>query len=139
MPLDGTSLVNDACERLLGRSLLDAADRRHFFYLFGRAMHDVLVELARSDMAAKRGGGRRPIALVDFQVDGESQNIELLDLEQAIGELRKSEPRAAQIVDLRFFGGRSLQETAELLGCSFATVRREWDYARAWLRDRLSK
>lgn len=137
--LEGTALVNAACERLLGRDALNAEDRRHFFFLLGRAMHDVLVEEARARAAEKRGGDRRQVPLVDFAADGASHTFEMLDLHAALEELRRADPDAAQVVSLRFFGNRTLEEAAEMMGVTFAVARRHWDYAKAWLSERLSR
>jgi RNA polymerase sigma factor (TIGR02999 family) len=137
--LDATSLVNAACERLLGADKLDAEDRGHFFFVLGRAMHDVLVEEARSDLAKKRGGGRSRVPLADFQVDGRSLTLRLPDLHQALEELKQRDPEGAQVVMLRFFGGRTLEEAADLMGCTFAVARRHWEYSKAWLHERLSE
>jgi RNA polymerase sigma factor (TIGR02999 family) len=135
--MGGTELVNTACMRLLDRDQMDAENRRHFFFLLGRAMHDVLVEEARSATAAKRGGGKRPGTLVEFAVDGETTVVGMLELSAAIAELHEADPEAARVVRLRYFCGRSLRDTAELMGSSLAVTRRHWDYARAWLRVRL--
>lgn len=135
--IGGTELVNSACLRLLGREQLDAENRRHFFYLLGRAMHDVLVEEARRETADKRGGGRRAEALVEFAVEGDTAVFATLELSEAITELHEIDPEAARVVRLRFFCGRSLRETAEIMGTTLAVVRRHWDYASAWLRVRL--
>jgi len=136
--IESTELVNAACERLLGKSRLEARNRRHFFFLFGRAMKDVLVEQERSRASAKRGGSHRRIPLLEIVVDGGATNSEILDIRAAVEALREADPQAARVVDLRFFAGRTIAETAELLDCSVASVRREWEYARAWLSEHLS-
>src|SRR4051794_24077347 len=136
--LEGTALVSAACERLLGRGDIDAENRRHFFYIFGRAMRDVLVERARGELALKRGGAVRHVPLIGFEIDGEMTRTTVMDLHDALDELRKIDERSAQVVELRFFSGRTLQEVAELTGLSFGAVRRDWEYARAWLHVRLS-
>jgi len=136
--LGSTALVNAACERLLGRDNLVAEDRRHFFFLLSRAMQDVLVEQARADLAAKRGGGFRRVPLDDFGVDTGSRDTSILDVREALEELRQHDPDAAEIVMLRFFAGRSLHEIGELMDRTLAIVRRDWEYARAWLHERLS-
>jgi RNA polymerase sigma factor (TIGR02999 family) len=136
--LEGTALVSAACERLLGRGGIDAENRRHFFYVFGRAMHDVLVERARGELALKRGGQLRQVPLIGFEVDGELTRTTVLDLHDALAALRKVDERSAEVVELRFFSGRTLEEVAELTGQSFGSVRRDWEYARAWLHVRLS-
>lgn len=141
--LDGTAVVNAACARLLGRDQLDAQDRRHFFFLLSRAMHDVLVDEVRQAMAAKRGGKLKRFELhdtVDQHTDsGSGARWDVMDLHEALTEFRKKEPECAQVVELRFFAGRTLAETAELLEMTVDKVRGNWDYAKAWLGDRLSE
>jgi len=138
-----TMLVNTACERLLERGALDAENRRHFFSLLGRAMHDVLVEEARANGAAKRGGGDRPLSLETDSPDvdaGEPMSTEeLSDLRRALEELSEVDGEAAETIWLRSYCGRSIAETAEIMGSSVAIVRGNWDYAIAWLGDRLKR
>lgn len=134
---EATALVGAACERLLGKESLMAEDRRHFFFLLGRAMKDVLVEQARSDLAIKRGGRHQCVPLDDVAQPTSSETFPLLDVQDALDELREHDPVAADVVTLRFYAGRSLRETAELTGCSLATVRGDWEYAKAWLHKRL--
>jgi len=133
-----TELVNAACLHMLDQERLDAENRRHFFYLLKRAMHDVLVKEARSAAADKRGGGRQRVPLVEFAVDDTTTVCGMLELSAAIAELHEIDPDAASVVRLRYFCGRSLRETAELMDSSLAVVRRHWDYAQAWLRVRLA-
>lgn len=133
-----TSLVNAACERLLAKGPIEAADRRHFYFQFIRAMRDVLVEQARFDLAAKRGGGRRPVPLTDIGVEADTTGLSILDVQAALDELEKKDPDATEVVMLRFYGGRTLAEIAEIRECTLAMVRRDWEYARAWLHERLS-
>lgn len=135
--LQGTELVNMACERLLKREQLNAEDRRHFFFLFGRAMRDILVEEARAAQAAKRGGGRKPAPEVDFAVDGRRTRVGVLELHEALELLKEHDPEGVRVVELRFFAGRTLEETAELMGCTVGVVRGHWSYAKAWLAARL--
>jgi RNA polymerase sigma factor (TIGR02999 family) len=136
--LGATALVNAACERLLGAQRLDAENRRHFFFILSRAMHDVVVEHARAQGAAKRGGGHQRAPLVEIAADGRSQTFAAADLHAALDALHDIDPEAAQVVMLRFLCGRTLEEAAELMGCTFAVARRHWDYAKAWLGERLS-
>jgi RNA polymerase sigma factor (TIGR02999 family) len=136
--LEVTSLVHAACHKLMRKGPLDAEDRRHFFFLFGRAMQDVLAEEARHDLAQKRGGGRRRVPLAEFEADSDTFAADILDLRQALDELRRHDPNGAQIVMLRYFCGLTLEETAETMECTLAAVRRDWDYARAWLHERMT-
>lgn len=135
--LDATNLVHAAFEQLLKRERLGAEDRRHFFFLFGRAMRDVLVDEARREDAAKRGGGRRRVPLADFTLDGSTDRWGFIDLHEALTALSVVDPDGARVAELRYFGGRSLEETAEIMGCSVFRVRDHWKYARAWLAERL--
>lgn len=137
--LDATALVSAACERLLGKGQLDAECRRHFFFLLGRAMHDVLVEQARSACSAKRGGKHQRVPMVEFQADGRTTTAAMLDLHEALKALKALDPDGAQIIQLRFFGGRSVEEAAEIMGCTLGAARRHWVYARAWLQERLAR
>ena len=137
--VNGTELVNMACVRLLGQGRLNAQDRRHFFFVLGRAMSDVLVDEARRTNAKKRGGDWGRVALTEFVIDGESNHIDILDLRTAIDELRAADEIAAKVVEARYLSGRSIAETAELLSISIASTRRNWDYARAWLKIRLDQ
>lgn len=137
--LNPTLLVNHACERLLERQALDADNRRHLYFVMSRAIHDALVELARKDLAQKRGGGRRNGTLVEITADHGRQQFELLDLNAALEALGRHDVDAANIVKLRFYAGLSLEEAAAAAGCTFAVARRHWEYARAWLHERLAR
>jgi RNA polymerase sigma factor (TIGR02999 family) len=102
-----------------------------------RLMRRVLVDHARARQAAKRGGGETKIPLDDVMVGTPDPNVDLLALDAALNELAALDPRQARIVDLRYFGGLSIEETAAALEISPATVKREWQVARAWLRRAL--
>jgi RNA polymerase sigma factor (TIGR02999 family) len=133
----GTALLHAACERLLGRGTPEAEDRRHFYFLLSRAMHDVLVEEVRAAQALRRGGGHERVPFVEFAGEGGPLRLDVLAVREALEALREVDPEGAQVVMLRFFAGRTLEECAALMGCPFAEVRRHWDYARAWLHERL--
>lgn len=135
--LSGTALINDACERLLQREMLSAADRRHFFFLFGRAMNDVLIDQYRRSRAAKRGSPAQRRPLFDHEAVSPLPEYDMLDLREAFAELRRVDPKGADLVNLRFFCGKSLRDAAAVLGCSLAEVRQNWSYAQAWLAARL--
>jgi RNA polymerase sigma factor (TIGR02999 family) len=135
----GTELVNMACARLLGKGQPQADDRAHLFFLIGRAMRDTLVEEARKEAAQARGGGRARVPMIDFTVDERTSRLDVLDLHEALTELERRDPAGARVIELRFFAGLSLEQTAEAIGCSLAAVRRDWTYARAWLSERLSR
>jgi RNA polymerase sigma factor (TIGR02999 family) len=136
--LQPTALVNEAFERLADREALDAENRKHLFYLFGRAMHDVLVEQVRRDLADKRGGRLNQLPMIEVAVDGGTRQYDLLDLQQALSELSLADPTAARIVMLRFYAGLSLEETAAAVEMTFAVTRKHWEYAKAWMHVRLT-
>jgi RNA polymerase sigma factor (TIGR02999 family) len=131
--LQPSGLVNEAYLRLAGSPDLDWHDRAHFFAIAARVMRQVLVDHARRRRAAKREGCH--VTLED--ADAPTAPLELLDLEDALKELVALDPRQARVVELRFFGGLDVEETAGVLGLSPRTVKREWQTARAWLQHRL--
>jgi RNA polymerase sigma-70 factor, ECF subfamily len=132
--LQPTALVNEAYLRLAGADGLDWQGRAHFFAIAARVMRQVLVDHARRRRAAKRDV--RPVTLEDAEAP--AVPLELLDLESALNELAALSDRQAQIVELRYFGGLGVDETAQVLALSESTVKREWRTARAWLQHRLS-
>ncbi len=136
-PTDGTGLVNDACCRLLEREKLAAEDRQHFFFLLGRAMHDELTEQARAELAQKRGGGRRRLAIDMAGVTDQRSERRTMEIRDAIERFRLVDPEGARVAELRFLNGLSLEATARALDTTVAVVRRQWAYAKAWLGDYL--
>ncbi len=137
--LQPTALVNEAWLRLSGKDVDDVKSRRDFIGLAARAMRDILVEDARRKAARKRGGDWRRADLEKLVLATESPPGELLALDEALDELERQEPRRARVVHLRFFAGLTVEETAEALGLSDRTVRREWRLARLWLFERLGE
>ncbi len=136
--LQPSAIVNEAYLRLARQDPVTFGDRPRFMAMAARAMHEVLVDHARRRMAAKRGGGRRRVTLVD-SLPGEQRNpIDLLALDEVLEELAREHERPAKIVELRFFGGLTEQEIAAELCLSRTTVQGEWRFARAWLHDRLA-
>jgi RNA polymerase sigma factor (TIGR02999 family) len=133
--LQPSGLVNEAYLRLAASPDLDWHDRAHFFAIAARVMRQVLVDHARRRMAAKREGCL--VTLDDAEAGAPAGTPELLDLESALKELADLDPRQARVVELRFFGGLDVEETAHVLGLSPRTVKREWQTARAWLQHRL--
>lgn len=130
------TLVHEAWLRI-SRDRERTYDRVHFCALAARSMRHVLVDLARRRGAVKRGGDLQPITLVDL---GEGEEpVDLLALDAALEELAKEDPRAAEIVQLRFLGGLSVEEVAGVLGVSDRTVKSDWRAARAWLQARLRR
>jgi RNA polymerase sigma factor (TIGR02999 family) len=131
--LNATALVHEACIKLLGRANLDLPSRGAFFASVGEAMRQILVDHARSRATVKRGGNRArlPLSIADLAVP---ENFELtLILDDAFLRLQEYHPEMAEVVRLRFFAGLTVQQTAEALGVSEATVKRRWTWARAWL------
>ena len=134
--LDPPALVAAACEQLLEREKLSASDRAHFYFIFGRAMHDVVVRETRKDLAAKRTPTRDAFADAAFDFE-QTRHLTLRTLSSLLVEFGKVDPQAAMVVRQRFFAGRSLRDTAADLDLSLATVRADWAYAQAWLLERL--
>jgi RNA polymerase sigma factor (TIGR02999 family) len=135
--LQATGLVHEAYIRLAGGAPVDWKSRAHFFGVAAKAMRSILVDHARARRASKRGGGAEPITLATS--DGmPAQSVEVLELDQALRGLAELDARKATLVELRWFGGLSIEEAAEVLKVSPATAKREWRTARAWLRRELS-
>lgn len=132
--LQPTALVNEAWLRLDG-SERDFANQAHFFGAAAQAMRRILIDHARSAKAAKRDGGGERVTLTD--VEGNGDELSVLEVEDALQALEKHDARLATIVQLRFFGGLTVEEIAKVQGVSPATVKRDWTYARAWLFDRM--
>jgi RNA polymerase sigma factor (TIGR02999 family) len=133
-PIDSactTSLIHDVYLRLTERGL-KFRDRGHFLCVAARAMRYVLIDRARRNCAAKRGGGKALAALEDTPAPA-IDDSQMLAVEEALTKLAAFDERKGRIVELRFFGGLSLEETAEVMGLSLATIKREWTLARAWL------
>src|SRR5262245_20410957 len=137
--LEGTALVHEACARLLAGNRLDARDRAHFFAIFGLAMRDALVDHVRRESAKRRGGDLQRIELMDFEADGAPIRLDVLAAREALEALGAHDPDGARMVTLRIFAGRTLDEASELMGVTPAIGRRHWDYARAWLLDRIDR
>jgi RNA polymerase sigma factor (TIGR02999 family) len=136
--LEPGALVNELCIRLLGSEPLAYCDRAHFFAIAAQTMRRILIDYARARTAEKRGGEQQRVTLT--AVDGwipATGNEDLIALDQALSKLEKADPRAARVVELRFFGGLQEEEVAEVLGVSIITVKRDWKVARAWLIGRL--
>lgn len=136
--LQPTALVHEAYMRLVGDDRR-WTDRRHFFAVASSLMRNILVDYARSRNAAKRGGGAR-VELKDSDRSQPPGRLEdLLSLDEALSRLSKLDERQCRIVEMRFFGGLSEEEIAEVLGISARTVKRDWTLARAWLHNELSR
>lgn len=132
--LQPTALVNEVFLRLLDGREVVWQNRTHFFALAARMMRHILVDHARARLAEKRGGGALPFPLEGPFDPSPISDRALLALDDALADLKRMDPRQCRIVELRYFAGLTLEETAESLGISVATVKREWTMARAWLR-----
>jgi RNA polymerase sigma factor (TIGR02999 family) len=133
--LDTTALVHEAYVRLVHQRQIVASDRSEFFAAASHTMRRVLVDYARTRNRGKRGGGLAPVPLEEVaELLSDREADEALALDEALGRLEAAQPRAARVVELRFFGGLTTEETAELLGVSTKTVQRDGDAAMSWLR-----
>jgi RNA polymerase sigma factor (TIGR02999 family) len=131
--LNTTALVHEAYLKLHGASSFLPQDRRHFFAIAARAMRQIVVDHARSRAAQKRGGALQRVDLDAATIAGEDSGAALLALEDALGKLGELDERLARVVELRFFGGLTVEETAEVLDVDPRTVKRDWRKARAML------
>jgi len=131
--LQATALVHDVYIRLLQDSHLSWQNRAHFFGIAARSMRQILIERARSKKAAKRGGDPIRVTLDPGLIAAQAQSLDLEVLDDALTRLAKLDGELARVVELRFFGGLSIEEAAEALGISTATVKRRWTVAKAWL------
>lgn len=141
--LQATALVNEAFVRLAAERPRDFQNRTHFLAIAALSMRQILVQRARARHAAKRGGARERITLTDVNMAGaapgfgpapEADEVDLLALDTALTQLAGMDPDLARLVELRYFGGMTVEETAEALHVSPATVKRQWSVARAWLK-----
>lgn len=137
--LQPTALVHEAYVKLVGQGPGRVENRVHFFALAAKAMRQVLVDHARRKTARKRAGDQHRITLTASlgAVDGDTEIFDLLDLHQALERLADIQPRPAKVVELRYFAGLTVEQTAEVLGVTLRTVSRDWNLARLWLLDRL--
>ena len=131
--LQTTALVHETFVRLTKADKVDWRDRRHFLAVAGRTMRRVLVDLFREQMSAKRGGGMPHVPLTHAIASAELPVLDLLALDEALGKLGELDPRKVQVIELRFFAGLTVEETADVLGVAPDTVARDWRLARTWL------
>ena len=136
--LQTSGLVNEAFVRLIGQQV-DWQNRAHFFGIAAQMMRRILVDYARARQAAKRGGDEIHVALDEALDEAEAQRAELVVLDDALSSLAQFDPRQSHIVELRYFGGLTIQETAEVMKLSDSTIEREWNIARLWLRREMTK
>lgn len=135
--LQTTALVNEAYLRLIGQKRGRWESRKHFFGIAARLMRHVLVDYARKYNAEKRGAGCVTVTLEHYDEVADTPDVDILAVHEALERLARFDEQQARIVELRFFGGLSIRETAATIGIGHATIEREWNMARAWLRDEL--
>jgi RNA polymerase sigma factor (TIGR02999 family) len=135
--LQTTALVNEAYLRLAGTEKPDWHNRTHFFAVTAQVMRHILIDHARRRRYLKHGGDAQQVSLAEAALMAGERAAELVALDEALEELARMDPRKTRVVELRYFGGLSLAETAEALGVSLMTVRRDWRAAKAWLFRRV--
>jgi RNA polymerase sigma-70 factor, ECF subfamily len=131
--LQTTALINEVYMRMIDAPKVNWQDRAHFFAIAAKLMRQILVGYARAIGSRKRGGEYRQVSLSESSLFAEKPDADLVALDDALTSLAKFDPRKAQVVELRFFGGLSLEEAAEVLEVSADTVWRDWDLAKGWL------
>jgi RNA polymerase sigma-70 factor, ECF subfamily len=136
--LPATALVHEAYLRLVSQQGTEWRDRTHFFGVAAHVMRQILVEYARSRQAGKRGGALEKLPLDEALEFSPGKSRELMELDEALKSLERIDPQQARVVELRFFGGMTVEETAAEIGVSPRTVKRDWRVARAWLYAELS-
>jgi RNA polymerase sigma-70 factor, ECF subfamily len=137
--LNTTALVNEAYLRMVNQKEVNWQNRTHFFAVSAQSMRNILVDMARGRKRQRRGGGAEHLSLDETLVFSEERAAELIALDDALTELAEIDERKSRMVEMRYFGGLSVEETAEVLQVSVATVDREWRRARAWLYSALNK
>ena len=137
--LQTTALVNEAYLRLAGQQKIEWQNRAHFFAVSAQVMRHILIDHARRRRFAKHGGDAQQVSLEEASLMTEQRAAELVALDEALDELAKLDSRKSRVVELRYFGGLSLEETAEVLEVSVMTVRRDWRAAKAWLFRRMKE
>jgi RNA polymerase sigma-70 factor (ECF subfamily) len=135
--LQTSALINEAYLRFADQSEVTFENRAHFFGIAARLMRQILVDEARRRNSAKRGGGAIQVSLAEATSVAQEQAANVVALDDALKNLERIDARQSEIVELRFFGGLSVDETAEVLKVSPATVSRDWTFARAWLRNEM--
>ena len=137
--LQPTALVHEAYLRLVDQRQMQWQNRTHFFGAAAQVMRRILVDHARQHGAAKRGGAEQRVTLDEGVAFARERDVNLLALDDALNRLAEVDPQMSRLVELRFFGGLSIDDTAQVLGVSEATVTRQWRAAKAWLHRELSK
>lgn len=136
--LSKTELVHEAYLKMIDQSQIDFTDRSHFLAIASRCMRQILIDYARKKHAKKRGGQNRDLTYIDELFDAQKEKAqELIDIDEALDELASLNERLSKVVEMRFFGEMTIQETAEALDISQSTVKRDWMKARGWLYKEL--
>lgn len=136
--LQTTALINEAYLRIVDQNRVNWQSRAHFFGVAAQMMRRILVDHARSHLYAKRGGGAQKLTLDEAIATPQERDLDLVALDDALTTLAQIDPQQSRIIELRFFGGLTIEETAEVLGISPATVKRDWNMAKAWLFGEIS-
>lgn len=137
--LQPTILVHEAWLKLATKEEIPATTRPHFLALAGKVMRDILVDHYRREMAQRRGGSRVEVTLYEQDAADTTTQIDIVALNDALDRLEAIKPRYAQIIELKFFAGLTIDESAALLNVSHATIEREWNFARIWLKRELGQ
>lgn len=138
--LQTTALIHEAYLKLVGLNQIEWQNRAHFFAIAAQAMRRILVDYARERHREKRGGFAENLPIDEaIQISLKEKSVDLIALDEALTHLAKIDERQARVVELRYFSGLSIDETAEVLGVSNATVRNDWNMAKAWLYQRITK
>ena len=137
--LQSTALVHEAYVRLIKQDLPQWQNRAHFFAVAAQLMRQILVDHARAYRADKRGGGACKLTLDEAEKDSQPLDVDIVALDDALKTLSMMDPQQGKVVELKFFGGLSIEDTAEVLGISSSTVKRDWITARAWLHRELDR
>lgn len=136
--IQATALIHEVYVRLVDSAAANWQDRAHFFAVCARLMRQILTDFARSRHSQKRGGGAENITFNDSLYSPKEQTTDLVRLDDALNQLARIDQRKSQVVELRFFGGLSVEETAEVLKISKETVKRDWSFAKLWLLREMS-
>ena len=137
--LQSTALVHEAYVRLTDQNFPQWQNRAHFFAVAAQLMRQILIDYARSHRASKRGGNVYKMALDDAEEQPQALDVDIIALDDALKSLADMDEQQSRVVELKFFGGLSIEDTAEVLGCSPSTVKRDWVTARAWLYRELDR
>lgn len=137
--LNTTALVHEAYLKMIDHSHQNWETRSHFFSVAAKAMRSILIDHARMHSAKKRGGDQKPVEYKDQLISTEEEAQELIDLDEALTRLESFAERQSKVIELRFFCGFSIEETADIMSISPATVKRDWNMARSWLYREIKK